>query len=83
MLLSANIPRLISAFPTSSALPAGGHHRSSKQTHHHGDRVSSSPVNVSEHFPAQPVNEAEFWINAGIAMALVVLGGLFAGLTLG
>lgn len=78
MLLSANLPRLIHAFPAAET-----HRKITKQHHNSAPHSSGHPINVGEHFPAQPVDEAEFWVNAAIAMALVVLGGLFAGLTLG
>ncbi|KAF8420216.1 hypothetical protein EV426DRAFT_537843 [Tirmania nivea] len=79
MLLSANLPRLI------HALPAAETHRKLTKQSHHAPHPSETthPLNVNEHFPAKPVDEAEFWVNTAIAMALVLLGGLFAGLTLG
>ena len=79
MLLSANLPRLIHAWPTAET-----HRKITKQSHHTPHPSGTNhPINVNEHFPAQPVDEAEFWVNASIAISLVVLGGLFAGLTLG
>lgn len=41
------------------------------------------PLNVSGEFPAKPIDEGSFWVYAGVALFLVVAGGLFAGLTLG
>lgn len=79
MLLSANLPRFIHALPAAET-----HHKLTKQSHHAPHPSGTNhPINVNEHFPAKPVDEAEFWINAAIAMVLVLLGGLFAGLTLG
>jgi len=79
MLLSANLPRLIHALPA-----AESHDKLTKQSHHSPRPSGTSHlIKVNEHFPAKPVDEAEFWVNAAIAMALVLFGGLFAGLTLG
>ena len=76
MLLSANLPRLIHALPAAET-----HHKLTKQSHHPSG--TNHPINVNEKFPAKPMDEAEFWVNAAIALVLVLLGGLFAGLTLG
>ncbi|KAF8458199.1 hypothetical protein BDZ91DRAFT_743264 [Kalaharituber pfeilii] len=76
LVLSANLPRLIHAIPTSSHPRPKPHH----PVHHASE---SSPINIGDRFPAKPVDEAGFWINAGVAMFLVLMGGLFAGLTLG
>lgn len=76
MLLSANLPRLIHAFP------APGSHRKLPQ-HHQNVPGQHNHLGAHEHFPAKPVDQAGFWVNAAVAVALVLLGGLFAGLTLG
>lgn len=48
-------------------------------THGH----SHDALNVEGEFPAKPIDEGSFWVYAGVALFLVVTGGLFAGLTLG
>lgn len=81
LLLSANLPGLIHAFPSPwphRKLPTHQHHQNAP--HPSGPY---NPVGPHEHFPAKPVDQAGFWVNAAVAVALVLLGGLFAGLTLG
>jgi hypothetical protein len=38
---------------------------------------------VVDEEPDQPIGSAEFWVKMGVAAGLVLLGGVFAGLTLG
>ena len=77
MLLSANLPKLIHAFPSP------GSHRKFPTPQHHQNTPAHNRLAAHEHFPAKPIDQAGFWVNAAVAVALVLLGGLFAGLTLG
>lgn len=45
-------------------------------------RDGNIPLLGKREFEESP-NSPDFWMNVGIAFALVVLGGIFAGLTLG
>jgi metal transporter CNNM len=48
--------------------------------------VAAAPavaVTVVDDGPDQPIGSAEFWAKLGLSAVLVLLGGVFAGLTLG